>query len=307
METGNSSPTLPDPSEDKKPGTTAIDTAAQRLEHEQRIDKLRQTIKWVVYSLLMVNWGYYIFDDWRVAQHTVAEGASLAEWMNAFATSLDELAWFAMLFLFEAETYWLDDEAMTKLKRLAFVILRFFCYGFLAHTVYAYSFDYQEITHTVLLPAINSACDLVGQDFSFVRNLAYTTIDATTCNVVGAGSSFYQIGDSQVVTDLAGVDEMILLYYIDIQDAIVWLGVVLIIEVVVMLQEKGISEGPLITACNWATFVLYGVLICHALLWAWKGHWVYGWDQLLWIGGFAAIEMNLSEWRDDLIEEAAPT
>jgi hypothetical protein len=271
------------------------------------MDKLRQTIKWVVYALLMVNWCYYIFDDWRAAQHTVAEGASLAEWMNAFATSFDELAWFAMLFLFEAETYWLDDEALTKMKRLAFVILRFFCYGFLAHTVYAYSFNLYELMHTVVMPTVNSACDLVGQDFSFVRNLVYTTIDATTCNSVSAAGALYQIGDSSVVTDLAGLDEMTFLGYIDIQDAIVWLAVVLIIEFVILLQEKGTSEGPLITTSNWATFALYGVLICHALIWAWKGHWVYGWDQLLWIGGFAAIEMNLSEWRDDLIEEAAPT
>jgi hypothetical protein len=29
---------------------------------------------------------------------------------------------------------------------------------------------------------------------------------------------------------------------------------------------------------------------------------LYLWDELLWIGGFAAIEMNVSEWREEIIE-----
>jgi hypothetical protein len=28
------------------------------------------------------------------------------------------------------------------------------------------------------------------------------------------------------------------------------------------------------------------------------GHWLYTWDQLLWICGFWAIEFNLKEWRE---------
>jgi hypothetical protein len=30
---------------------------------------------------------------------------------------------------------------------------------------------------------------------------------------------------------------------------------------------------------------------------------LYLWDELVWIGGFAAIEMNVSQWRDELLEE----
>ncbi len=35
--------------------------------------------------------------------------------------------------------------------------------------------------------------------------------------------------------------------------------------------------------------------------WATLSHWLYFWDELVWIGGFAAIEMNVSEWRDELL------
>lgn len=254
---------------------------------------------------MLVNWGYYIFDDWRVAQHTLTDGDGVLKYFNSYATSLDELAWFMMLFLFEAETYWLSDDKMSRLLRWSFVALRFACYAFLAHTVYAYVFNYLELLNAPLLSNLSSVCDLSDQSFSFVRNLAYTAIDAANCGSLSSASLLYQIGGDPVVTDAAGISELKLLYAVDIEDALVWLSVVLVIELVVQLQERGISEGPLIVTCNYLTMGLYGVLVCNALLWIWKGHYVYGWDELLWIGGFAAIEMNLSDWRAELNEEAA--
>lgn len=286
-------------------GESSIENTIESPSRSERIEALRQTVKWVVYSLLIVNWGYYIFDDWRVAQHTLEAGDGILEYLNAYATSFDELAWFAMLFLFEAETYWLSDDQMSRLLRFSFVGLRFACYAFLAHTVYAYIFNYVELVNAPLLSNAASVCDLADQSFSFVRNLAYTAIDATNCGILSNAGALYQIGGDSVVTDAAGIAELKLLYIVDIEDALVWLAVVLVIELVVLLQERGISESRLISACNYLTFLLYGVLICNALIWIWKGHYVYGWDELLWIGGFAAIEMNLSEWRDELNEEAA--
>ena len=41
--------------------------------------------------------------------------------------------------------------------------------------------------------------------------------------------------------------------------------------------------------------------------WAWLGHWLYLWDELVWIGGFAVIEMNMNEWRDEITEEQGVT
>lgn len=285
----------------------AIENALESTPQPNRSDVVKQTIKWVVYSLLLVNWGYYIFNDWRVAQHTITASDTLADYFNAYATSLDELAWFIMLFLLEAETYWLSDDQINRFVQRSFIVLRVTCYLFLANTVYAYIFNYFELTSSTLVGGISSTCDLVGQSFSFVRNLAYTAIDANNCNALSSATAFYQIGPNAVITDAAGIAELKILYAIDIEDAIVWLMVILIIELVVQIQDRGISEGPLITGSNYLTLALYAILVCNALYWLWKGHYVYGWDELLWIGGFAAIEMNLSEWREELNDEAAAT
>ena len=42
------------------------------------------------------------------------------------------------------------------------------------------------------------------------------------------------------------------------------------------------------------------MLFAIAAYWATLSHWLYAWDEFLWIAGFAAIEMNVSEWRDEL-------
>ena len=273
-------------------------------EAAHRNEKLRQTIKWIVYSLLIVNWGYYVFDEWRAAQYTLSASDSLFEVMNAYATSLDELAWFGMLFLFEAETYWMSDEALSRLKRSILVILRVTCYSFLAHTLYAYVSNYQELTEALQLEQAAGLCELADQNYFFLRNLAYTAVDAGNCGMLSAGGNLYQIGNDLVVTDTAGLAEVTYLAAIDIEDAVTWLAVVFVIELVVIAQEKGISEGPFIRSCNILKIALNAILIFNAATWAWKGHYVYAWDELLWIGGFAAIEMNLSDWRDE-IDEAA--
>jgi hypothetical protein len=35
------------------------------------------------------------------------------------------------------------------------------------------------------------------------------------------------------------------------------------------------------------------------------GHWLWAWDQTLWICGFWAIEYNMREWREEIELEQA--
>ena len=66
------------------------------------------------------------------------------------------------------------------------------------------------------------------------------------------------------------------------------------------LQDHGITGGTFLSAVNRIKLGLYAILILLGIYWAYLSHWLYTWDTLLWIGGFAAIEMNVSEWRDEL-------
>ncbi len=59
----------------------------------------------------------------------------------------------------------------------------------------------------------------------------------------------------------------------------------------------------MISTANALSVFLYLSLIALGVYWATLSHWLYLWDELVWIGGFVAIEMNVSQWRDELLED----
>lgn len=82
--------------------------------------------------------------------------------------------------------------------------------------------------------------------------------------------------------------------------------IVFLIEVMVRLQGRGISSGPLITFGNFAKPALYGRLLLIAAYWGVLRDWLFVWDELIWIAGFAAIEFNVVKWRGALEEAQEP-
>jgi hypothetical protein len=263
----------------------------------QRLDK-SQLIKWTVYSLLLLNWGYYAIEEYYIASHVLREGGTFLQWAQEFATTIDEFAWFGLLFAFELETYALDESLEKRWVKWSVHGLRLVCYVFLAHTVYARVASMTDINAAQVAPGITSLCQVAGQEISFVENYDYEIVTETNCRTLSQDDVFYRL-DPSVITDRAGLAIEKKHAWIDFQDAIVWLLVVWAIELTVWLQNRDITGGVLMLA-SFSARLGYLVLMGHAFFWAWSGHWVWAWDQFLWIAGFWAIENNLSEWRDDL-------
>ena len=268
----------------------------------RKID-IQQAIKWTVYTLLIVNFGFYVLEDWDRAMHSLREGATLFEWSREFAVSIDELGWFALLFMFELDTYALSDETLDG--PVAYVIrgVRVICYVLLAHTIVAYTTDLIDIRDVKPVHEVSNLCDMTSQDVSFVRNLEYSFVDQNNCATLTAETSLYWVEEGAVVSDADGVALETSLLWVDLFEAGVWLLIVFLIEFIVWLQERGVTGGPILRGANYASTFLYLILLSMAAYWGWLSHWLYVWDELLWIGGFAAIEMNMSDWRDEIDEE----
>jgi hypothetical protein len=259
---------------------------------------LQQLIKWAVYGLLLVNWGLYVREDWQNAQFTLANGGTILEWTTAFGTTLDTAAWFGLLFLWELETYALPDDALNRLVQWAFLGIRGACYVFLAHTIFAWAVAFYDLETTQSSAEVTSLCQLVGQEISYTNNQHYTPINDNNCANLSADTEFYFV-DSTAVTDNAGYRLEIRSAWFDLQDAITWLLIMFSIELGIVLQERNITGGTL-TLVSRSVKVLYGVLFFDAAYWGWLGHWLWTWDQMLWICGFWAIEYNMKEWRDEI-------
>jgi len=263
----------------------------------------RQLIKFIVYCLLLVNWVYYIVDDWQIASHTMRQGGSLLDWMAAFAVSIDELAWFVLLFLFEMETYLLSDEAFTKTRIRVMHGTRMVCYLFLAHTLYSYAVTVADLREVEQVPEAQSLCQLVGTDVSFGSNLEYTDLQTYNCAELSKESEFFLIEDGAIVTDAPGLRIERQLTWIDLLEASTWMAILFFIELLVRLHDRGIADGPAVRMAKASKGVLYGMLWAAAAYWIYRGQYVYAWDEGLWILGFMAIDMNLSEWEQEIIEE----
>ncbi len=269
------------------------------------LHRLQQTLKWIVYSLLIINWGYYIAEDWTRAMHTLGPESTLLDWAREFATSIDEAGWFILLFMFELETYALEDEQWKGWVARTVHLVRLACYAMILHTVYAYAVTVVEYQPTVLVEDTSTLCELVDNEVSYVYNLEYTAVTAQNCEGLSAASAFYRLGDDPAVTSLEGLELERRLALADLVDAVAWLIIVVAIEIVVRLQERDITGGRLVSVLNAAKLLCYLVLIAISAWWASLSHWLYAWDEFLWIAGFAAIEMNISEWRDELEGERA--
>ena len=260
-------------------------------------------MKWIVYTLLVLNFGYYLFDDWRMAQSTLLPDATFLQITSAYATSFDELGWFGIIFLLEIETYWLEDDTDLGMIYWLMQIVRVACYVVVFHTLYAFVIEVIDVSNATVLGELGSLCALVGEDLSFTRNLYYDVIDASNCASLSTGGDIYRFVGEPVVSDAAGYKLALWHAWADAIEIAGWLMISLLITFVMVLQNRGIYKSRWIRGADALQIIVYIMIAGTALYWAVHGHYVYTWDILLWIGGFAVIDANLSEWRDELEDE----
>ena len=267
---------------------------------------IKQSVKWIVYSLLLVNFTLYMNWDWHAATHALGPAEPLIKWLQAYAASIDYAAWLVLIALFELETYVLSDEAFTPTVKRAMHGVRLLCYLFVLHTVYAYSVNTYEVYFKVEeAPGVSDLCQVADGRISFVSNQQYTYLNEGNCADLGTGNDFFLLDKGRVIADRVSLDRERWLAWLDVIEAVIWLFIMALIELTIRLQERGVSSGRAITRLNYLKFASYSVLIGMAIPWGMTDLFLNFWDEMLWIGGFAAIEMNMSDWREEL-EEATP-
>ena len=268
---------------------------------------VKQSVKWIVYSLLLVNFALYLNWDWHAATHSMAPAEPLIKWLQAYAASIDYAAWLVLILLFELETYVLSDEVFTPMIRRSVHGLRLLCYLFVLHTVYAYSVEVYEVYFEVKpVPEVSNLCQVADGPISFVYNQKYTYLNEDNCAELGTGSDYFLLDKGRVIADLVNLDRERWLAWLDLVEAICWLIIMALIELTIRLQGRGVSSGRVVTRLNYLKFAGYSALMGIAVYWGLTELFLNFWDETLWIGGFAAIEMNMSEWREEL-EEAKAT
>ncbi|WNC68855.1 hypothetical protein RI845_01575 [Thalassotalea nanhaiensis] len=235
-------------------------------------------------------------------------GGSFLEWTAAFATTIDETAWMFLLILFEIETYILDDEPLSRVKSMLLHSVRVICYISLAHTLYAFGIYAADLQQVVVIDDVSNLCQLVDKNVSYALNFYYTVLDANNCKSLSAATQFFYIDPPNflIVTDSAGLVIEKQLAWLDVIEVIAWFIILFTIETSIYLQDRGITTGPLTAFLKKAKLLFYTILWGAIFYWLYRGHWMYAWDEFLWIAGFAAIELNVVDWRKEINETDNP-
>ena len=158
-------------------------TTSRLASRWQGLDK-SQLVKWTVYSLLLLNWGYYAVEEFYISSHVLRQGGTFLQWTEEFATTIDEFAWFGLLFMFELETYTLDESLEKRWVKWSVHGMRLVCYIFLAHTVYARINSLVDVLAVEPSPVINELCQVAGQDISFGQNFRYEIVSSENCSAL---------------------------------------------------------------------------------------------------------------------------
>lgn len=246
-------------------------------------------LKPLVYGLLLFNSVLYFIDEWGNAQLLLSTESSWLQWSGLFKTTIDEIGWLGLILAFEIETFWLSARSGSFLTvRSGLRAFRWLCYFLLAHTIVVNvtaGYQYLQVTPKLDAP---SSCALIDSEVFYSNNLSYTLIDSDNCKAFESHALDYYL-EPNVVSDEKGYHLAGWHAWFDFQDALLWLLVVAVIELSVWRRHQGRPLGRLPLVAG----VIYAGLLIDGGFWMIHGHYLYLYDQLLWIFGFWAIEANL--------------
>jgi hypothetical protein len=262
--------------------------------------RLFQLFKYTVYAFLAMNIYWFFVEEYAAAPLRYPDGVGLENLVEAYAATIDTLAWVILLLMFELETYVLEDKQFTKAVSWTLHGFRAACYIVIVLAFQGYIDVLQFNSASTLLAGVSDVCALPPGAWSWATTLGeYTEISAANCAEWSKATEFFQFPGAAAIVDISGLNEIIRLAWVDVINAGVWLLVVLVLEIDVRLQEHNRFEGFALRASTVSKYILYGTLFAAAVYWGFKGDFVDFWDAFLWLVAFVFIELNVFEWRQE--------
>jgi hypothetical protein len=244
--------------------------------------RLYQLFKYAVYAFLAANVYLFYAEESAAAVLQFPDGVGLGQLREAYSATVDTFAWVILLLMFELETWVLDDRQFTKPVVLSLHGLRAACYVAILFAFAGYIDNMLSATDVFTVAGISDLCRLPAGDWHWALTLdEYVPITAANCAGLSDANAFVQFSTIPAIVDPGAV----------------WILVVLVLEIDVRLQERGLLEGFALRISTLVKFVLYSILFLAAIYWGFKGGFLDFWDAFLWLVAFVFIEMNVFEWR----------
>ena len=265
-----------------------------------------QIFKYSIYIFLTANFPLFFAEEWAAASIRFVDGISLNQIIEGFAASIDTIAWLILLYVFELETYILDDHQFTKKVTLSLRLLRIISYLFIIYAFYGYLVVLFYTLDVSPLENITNLCNLTNGQWTYSIDFQeYQIINSENCLALSSSNTFLQFSGINAVVDNSGYIDIVRLAWIDVINSSVWLLVVLVLEVDVYMQENKINIALINEISKISKYILYAILFFNAAFWSISGDFVDWWDAWLWLIAFIFIELNIIQWKDEDIEKNA--
>ncbi len=255
-----------------------------------------QFFKYSIYALLTLNIFLFYFEESGAAKLQFVGGIAPGQIIEAYAATIDTVAWVVLLLMFELETFVLKDHHFTKRVVWTLQIFRVVAYAFIVYSFFGYVAMLAFFDGVTPLADISDLC-LLGNEWTYATGLdTFVAISSETCATFSSASSFYQLPGMSTVVDADGLSALVKLAWVDVINSGVWLLVIMLLEIDVRLQEHDQYRGAALIASNASKVVMYLVLLLAAVYWGLKGDFVDFWDAFLWLVAFFFIELNVIKW-----------
>ncbi len=263
-----------------------------------------QAFKYSVYLLLTLNVILFFLTEWKAAEHLYAGSVPFTELIQYFTASIDTFNWVILLLLYELETYVIPEHKLTQKFTIRLNLLRGVCYTLIIYSLYGYTLTWLDLYNYHAAVSSIETCQQLGAYFMTSLD-EYSLIDAGNCASLGINSDLFVYPASQgnLLTNGANLHAIKGLAFIDVINAAAWLLVVLILEIDVNLQNRGLLTGSIDQISKYTKFVLYSILFCAAVYWGITGSFLSFWDAFLWLAAFIFIEMNFMKRQEETENE----
>ena len=268
---------------------------AQLLPIWKRISPF-QFFKFGIFSILTVNLFVYLKED-VTAYLYLESGASLGAVMEAFAVTIDYVAWMVLIVLFEFETSTLAKGKMHSARKYVLGTMTAICYVFLVYAAYGYAIALYEF---YLYTPVESEtiCGLVKDKYGFMNEQARPVeLTAQNCGAF-SGQQVYMSPTDRLIASHTNLIANQKLGWVDVANATAWLFVVLLFQIEIMFQQAGRLTRGWLTFCTATKVSMYIVLAANAVYWTIYSAFIDSWDAWLWLLAFVLIDLNLLGWDD---------
>jgi hypothetical protein len=247
--------------------------------------------KVAIFSILMLNVIYYVYEDVNAYLY-LAPGSSLLDTLEAFAVSIDCMAWMILIVLFEMETSAQSKDQFTGMRKWVIAGLTAACYVVLVYAAYGYAAGLVDTYH--FEPIENqSACDFANTNFAYMAADA-RPIELTdeNCGELD-GEQLFKSPSDNVIATASVLPALVRLGWIDVFNSNAWLLVVLLFQIEFSLEQANLlTKRRLLMVMAWKGFA-YLVLLGCAIYWTVYSAFIDWWDAWLWLLAFILIDLNM--------------